>query len=460
MGLLSHKRFLDQQGAVLVLVAVLMLVFIGVTALAVDVGNMVVVRNELQNAADAGALAGATQLYYRESAYPMAPDPAMVGWVNPDANRAAEIAAKKNWSLKEAVEVTIDGNNCGDVQRGHWSLWERKFYPLDSLAPITLAGYSAEQLDHMDGQNGTLAFINAVRVITHRKDKALPSLFSRIFGYQSFGMSAEAVAYLGYPDSFPENFFGAPMVICLESILDDDGNYSCGQGRLINSSSKSDANTAGWTDYSECSGSDEVTLNLDNIMKYDEIENTCNGTNSNGISGSIAVGGGQVNSAFSALRNCSGFNSKLGSVRDQPLDLRVAVAKCSGGGTIKGNVKGCMEIVGATTLRVVLITDTFPATGEKKYDDIPPVMGEPGDPNPFRKDPNLSGEENWINFVEKFDLHIDRILATDLEDLGYYQKTVYALPSCEFQPPAGKTGGSNTGIMAAIPVLVKGSINY
>ena len=49
----------SERGAAGVLVAVMMLVLIGVGAIAVDVGQIYAERAELQNAADAGALAGA-----------------------------------------------------------------------------------------------------------------------------------------------------------------------------------------------------------------------------------------------------------------------------------------------------------------------------------------------------------------------------------------------------------------
>ncbi|MCE2783020.1 TadG family pilus assembly protein [Limnohabitans sp.] len=52
-----------QKGAVTVLVALLLPVLLGVGALAVDLAYLHVVRNELQNDADAAALAGARKLY-------------------------------------------------------------------------------------------------------------------------------------------------------------------------------------------------------------------------------------------------------------------------------------------------------------------------------------------------------------------------------------------------------------
>lgn len=52
----------DQSGAVAIMVAVMLAVLIAMAALAVDVGYMMVARNELQNIADGTALAGARTL--------------------------------------------------------------------------------------------------------------------------------------------------------------------------------------------------------------------------------------------------------------------------------------------------------------------------------------------------------------------------------------------------------------
>lgn len=51
-----------QTGAVLVMVAILIVVLIGVAALALDVGRLLVLRTEMHNAVDAAALAAATEL--------------------------------------------------------------------------------------------------------------------------------------------------------------------------------------------------------------------------------------------------------------------------------------------------------------------------------------------------------------------------------------------------------------
>ena len=52
-----------QAGASMVLMAFALVSLIGFMGLAIDVGYVLVVRNELQNAADAAALTGAKYLY-------------------------------------------------------------------------------------------------------------------------------------------------------------------------------------------------------------------------------------------------------------------------------------------------------------------------------------------------------------------------------------------------------------
>jgi len=52
----------EEQGAVAVTVALLLIVLVGFSALSIDIGYLMVTRNELQNVADAAALAAARQL--------------------------------------------------------------------------------------------------------------------------------------------------------------------------------------------------------------------------------------------------------------------------------------------------------------------------------------------------------------------------------------------------------------
>ena len=53
----------DERGMVAVTMAILLVALLSFAALAVDLSSLFLVRNELQNAADGGALAGARDLY-------------------------------------------------------------------------------------------------------------------------------------------------------------------------------------------------------------------------------------------------------------------------------------------------------------------------------------------------------------------------------------------------------------
>ena len=88
------------------LIAVSMGAFIGLGALAIDVSHLYVVRNELQNAADAGALRGARVLYNDEGTA-----------INAGANDEARNAAIENWALADGGAESVEVNLAeGDVQ--------------------------------------------------------------------------------------------------------------------------------------------------------------------------------------------------------------------------------------------------------------------------------------------------------------------------------------------------------
>ena len=55
-------RIKDESGVTAILIAIVLVVLIGITALAVDIGYVATTKNELQNVADAAALAAANQL--------------------------------------------------------------------------------------------------------------------------------------------------------------------------------------------------------------------------------------------------------------------------------------------------------------------------------------------------------------------------------------------------------------
>lgn len=201
-------KLVDDRGAIIGLVAFMMLVLMGFVALAVDVGHIYMVRNELQNAADAGALAGAGFLYNDNATR-----------VNEDANQVAYAAATSNEVTVfpgGRTEVTVQwtrGTNAGDIERGHYNYETGKFERNDSLEPVDLLSGNEASL------NSDTDFVNAVRVITRT---STGSLFGRFLDISASDLSAEAIAYVGFAKEFNPRDVDQPIAVCREWLYPPD----------------------------------------------------------------------------------------------------------------------------------------------------------------------------------------------------------------------------------------------
>ena len=269
----------NQRGAVLVFVAFAIIMLLGFVALAIDISHLAVTKNELQNAADAGALAGARFLYTEDGTS-----------VREDANEIAYNTAKANVSDGVAVDVNWTIGNSGDVQRGHWSFTDRIFTPNDSTIAVNLSDGGDLDTDE--------DFINAVRVIASRESTPVSSFFARIFGFESFIQSTTAVAYRGFAGSLGKGEVDLPIAICEESILNEDKDYDCNMGRMINSGSNTEtSNTGGWTNFTQpCDTADANTM--DGLI--------CAAGNPKTLNFNSGMGstGGEQQDTFNSLMEC------------------------------------------------------------------------------------------------------------------------------------------------------------
>ena len=96
----------NQRGVAAIIVALSMMVLLGVAALAIDLGYRNIAQNELQNIADAAALAGAAELSRQYL------DPAFV-------------AVQDNLIISIAQEIADTNESeffipAGDIQIGRW----------------------------------------------------------------------------------------------------------------------------------------------------------------------------------------------------------------------------------------------------------------------------------------------------------------------------------------------------
>jgi Flp pilus assembly protein TadG len=115
----------DTRGAVAVTVAILSIVLFGFAALALDISNAMIARNELQNTADASALAGAGQLGVIYAALPAGTP--YTGYQLSDTSpivNAVTSVALNNQARQVAVSI-----NTGDIVIGVWDSTTRTLTP-------------------------------------------------------------------------------------------------------------------------------------------------------------------------------------------------------------------------------------------------------------------------------------------------------------------------------------------
>jgi Flp pilus assembly protein TadG len=163
----------DESGAVMVLAAILMVALLGIAALAIDIGHLMVVRNELQNAADAGALAGANYLAPYLPTNPPTPD-------FDSAQAAATPATEANKTDNTLI------TDC-QVEVGYFNLITRVLQAR-TISPTTLDVPAVRvTVSRVAGQNG---------------GAVLPFL-AQVLGINFMNASAQAMAMLSCPSTAP-----------------------------------------------------------------------------------------------------------------------------------------------------------------------------------------------------------------------------------------------------------------
>jgi hypothetical protein len=203
--------FKDQRGFTLVFLGLSIIVLLGFAALAVDIGYLYAARNELQNAADAAALAGARELgkiYLDKGAYTKN---TTLGGDTYRIFLAAKEVAGKNAAAGESVSLTVfalkdengkkvpDENNVSpvgaDVVLGEWQ-------------PSALPG-----VDKLKTSGVTQP--DAVRVYAKRQKNVNPVtlFFANVLGIADAGVSAVATAALSGPPAVPTSDLPIPFAM-------------------------------------------------------------------------------------------------------------------------------------------------------------------------------------------------------------------------------------------------------
>ena len=174
------EKVKNQAGATAVIVAITLPMLIGFTALAVDVGYMHVTKNELQNVADAAALAAARKLgtiyqgmtHDAQQTYSCGDDD--IG----DIKDVANAVAHNNKAGGEHITVYAEGIDHVEI-----GVWNPSNTP--PFTPFTTAPPYPQP--------------DAVRVTAHRDNAAngpITTFFAKIFGIDAVDVSADATAAL------------------------------------------------------------------------------------------------------------------------------------------------------------------------------------------------------------------------------------------------------------------------
>lgn len=407
----------NESGAVAVYTAIVLAVLVMFTALAVDVNHLYAVRNELHNGADSGALAGAMVLFDDDGVL---------------TRQAALDEGRRITSLNQTGDQNIAEMV---VETGHWSLTNKKFTASDNTTQIDWQEVPFSVLD-LDPD-----YINAVRVRADRSDT--PSFFAKIFGYDKFFVSADAVAYIGFAGAVGPGELDQPIAICWESIVDDPladpPTFSCNMGRMLNSGSNTaTSNTGGWTNFTQPCETASASDMVDLVCRNGNLEELQTGQG-------IGSTGGVQDNVFADLSDC--WEAETG--KTTAWNLNLPVVKCPG-----NNVGNCAEFVGTVNLNIIWIVHQ----NDPQYNNVPREMDVNGD-SWTCSDP-AGGLPCWKEFVNHYNLvNVDSIEPPWEDDAVYeemYQKkNIFFLPDCEEHEPKGRTGGVDTGVMADIPVLVE-----
>ncbi len=162
------KHLKNQRGQVSIMVALMTMVLVTFTALSVDIGHVMIVRNQLQNAADATALSGAAYLY-----------PAVAGVPNwSQAQTQATSYLPKNSVEKVALSQ-------GTVITGYWNMTSATLKSTNSTPGTGDVPAVKVTVSKSAGNNG-----GAVKLY-----------FGSVFGYSTVNLSATAVAVVGSPST-------------------------------------------------------------------------------------------------------------------------------------------------------------------------------------------------------------------------------------------------------------------
>ncbi|HOD35429.1 MAG TPA: pilus assembly protein TadG-related protein [Syntrophales bacterium] len=269
----------DNRGAVAILVALLLVVFVGMGALAVDVGYLMVSRSELQNVADAAALAATRQLGVLYEGMTSAQQVAYVVGGTDESLIKSAAAAVAISNQAGGVSIAIDPD---DILIGTWD---------SRLGPDPFSRTNSQP--------------DAVRVTARRDQQVnnpVSTFFARVFGIQSAPVNAVATAALtGQSTAGPG---GLPIPVGISRAWFDNRSVFCEQPIRFYPTNSPEG-CAGWHTYTdEPPNASRLRRLLNDIenSRYESPEVVAGSTELNYVGGTIASAFPDMQSLFESMK--------------------------------------------------------------------------------------------------------------------------------------------------------------
>ncbi|MCB2191834.1 MAG: hypothetical protein KQI62_09730 [Deltaproteobacteria bacterium] len=251
-----------QSGAAAALAAFLLTALVGISGAAVDLGLLYSTKGELQNAADAAALAGAATMVSFSSGGEMSVQP------------ATALTTAQQVSLANQADGINLSLRSEDAVIGYWDLSTEAFDPglTGSSDPDDITGFQAT-LRRDDLANGPVQ-----------------TFFAGLLGFGTVDIQATSIAFLGWAGIAEPAEVDLPLAIHA-SALTNAGSPDCGSELLF---SNENDETAEWTSFFTWPTNDVTVQNyIDGSLQTPELTvgdslNVINGNLSTATMNSLA----------------------------------------------------------------------------------------------------------------------------------------------------------------------------
>ncbi len=182
------------RGSVAVITAIGLIAFVGMVSLAIDMGHLYTVRNELQNVADAAALAAAGNLIHDYGAGAVRDSAA--------AQQAALTVVQRQSQLSGQPGVAAEDRNDLNFIFGAWDI-----YKGDPATAWTEIGSTCASDSNANGVKVT------IRRAAGTVYGPVSNFLGGIFGRDTSQVAATAIAYLGYTHEVPTATVEVPLAL-------------------------------------------------------------------------------------------------------------------------------------------------------------------------------------------------------------------------------------------------------